>query len=121
MTRLTAQQVRAALTKMATSLKLPSAHDGRKKGHHVIGRFLQQHALGLTTRMVEDINDSYATHPPVQEQKRCIKAMEEMVVLCKDYIRIARPQVCSRLSSLHIIFANIIPDIRLSFICPLLR
>lgn len=74
------------------SLLLPDG--GRKKAHHV-GRFFQQHALGLTARLSDVINDLLNRNPPVQEKRRYIKAMEEMVRVCKSYVRIARPQVCS--------------------------
>lgn len=83
-------QIRAALSMMA-SLLLPES--GRKKAHHV-GRFFQQHALGLTARLSDVINDLLNRNPPVQEKRRYIKAMEEMVRVCKSYVRIARPQVC---------------------------
>lgn len=87
---------------MATLL-LPDG--GRKKAHNV-GRFFQQHALGLTARLSDIINDLLSRNPPVQEKRRYIKAMEEMIRVCKSYVRIARPQVrslpapryCARLS-----------------------
>jgi serine/threonine-protein kinase ATR len=82
---------------MATML-LSGTKEGRKKSG-IIGRFFQQHALGLTTRLTEVINDTITAHPPIQEQKRCLRAMEEMIVLCKEYIRIARPQVCLQCST----------------------
>lgn len=75
---------------MMASLLLPDA--GRKKAHHV-GRFFQQHALGLTARFSDVINDLLNRNPPVQEKRRYIKALEEMVRVCKSYVRIARPQV----------------------------
>ncbi|KAJ9155587.1 Protein kinase rad3 [Pleurostoma richardsiae] len=89
--------VRNALTMMATML-LSGTKEGRKKSG-IIGRFFQQHALGLTTRLTEVINDTITAHPPIQEQKRCLRAMEEMIVLCKEYIRIARPQISACLVS----------------------
>jgi serine/threonine-protein kinase ATR len=79
---------------MMASVLLPDG--GRKKAHHV-GRFFQQHALGLTARLSDVINDLLNRSPPVQEKRRYIKAMEEMVRVCKSYVRIARPQVCSYL------------------------
>ena len=77
------------------SLLLPDG--GRKKAHHV-GRFFQQHALGLTARLSDVINDLLNRNPPVQEKRRYIKAMEEMVRVSKSYVRIARPQVRAHVS-----------------------
>jgi serine/threonine-protein kinase ATR len=79
---------------MMASLLLPEGN--RKKSHHV-GRFFQQHALGLTARFSDVINDLLNRNPPAQEKRRYIKGMEEMVKVCKSYVRIARPQVCSTL------------------------
>lgn len=90
---LTVHQARSALAVVA-GLLTPPAKDGRKKGHHTVGRFLAAHALGLSTGMIEVINNTSPVPPPIQERKRCIRAMEEMIVLAKEYIRTARPQVC---------------------------
>ena len=64
-----------------------------KKKKTAVRSFLYQYALGITARLTEVINDNVARHPPVQEQRRCIRAMEELVKLCDSTIRIARPQV----------------------------
>lgn len=80
---------------MVANLLVAVSRDGKRKGgHHVIGRFLREHALGLSARMVEVINNTSPVPPPMRERKLCIKAMEEMIVLAKEYIRIALPQVC---------------------------
>lgn len=81
-------QIRGALSLVASLL----LKEGKKKAHHV-GRFLQSHALGLTARFSEVINDNLNRNPPAQEQRRYIRAMEEMIKMCKSYVRIARPQV----------------------------
>lgn len=79
---------------MVASLLAVIPRDGKRKGgHHVIGRFLREHALGLSARMIEVINNASPVPPPMRERKLCIKAMEEMIVLAKEYIRMARPQV----------------------------
>lgn len=88
------EQARSALTIVA-SLLSAGPKDGRKKGHHILGRFLSTHALGLSTRMIQVITDHLPVSPSVQERKRCIRAMEEMIVLGREYIRTARPQVGS--------------------------
>lgn len=90
--QLTYYQARSALAVVAGLLMTPPK-DGKRKGHHIIGRFLAVHALGLSTRMIEVINNTLPAPPPIQERKRCILAMEEMIVLAKEYIRTARPQV----------------------------
>lgn len=64
------------------------------KRHHFVGRFLRDHALGLSARMVEVINNTSPVPPPMRERKLCIQAMEEMIISAKGYIRTARPQVC---------------------------
>jgi serine/threonine-protein kinase ATR len=89
-------RIRAALSLMASLLL--NDHGTRRKAHH-LGRFFQQHALGLTSRFSEVITDSLQQNPPVQEQRRYIKGMEEMIRVCKAYVRIARPQISACLLS----------------------
>ncbi|KAL2019577.1 hypothetical protein VTK56DRAFT_9474 [Thermocarpiscus australiensis] len=91
-------RARAALTTMA-SLLLPDQKDKRTKKSHIVGRYLQQHALGLAARLSEVINDTLQMHPPVAEQKRCLGAMEEMIRVCNSYVCIARPQISACLMS----------------------
>lgn len=76
------------------NLLFAGTKDTRQKKGQIIGRFLQQHALGLTARLAEVINDTMLQHPPILEQRRCVFALEEMIKVSKSYIRIARPQVC---------------------------
>ncbi len=83
-------QIRGAFVTVATLLLDSKEEKGRK---NIIGCFLQQHALGITARLAEVINDSVVRQPPIQEQRRCIRALEEMIRLCESYIRIARPPV----------------------------
>jgi hypothetical protein len=68
--------------------------DKKFKKSHMIGRYLQQFALGIAARLSEVITDNLGMRPSVQEQKRCIQAMEEMIRICNSYVSIARPQVC---------------------------
>ncbi|KAJ4386405.1 serine/threonine-protein kinase M1 [Gnomoniopsis smithogilvyi] len=84
--------VRSALTTVAGLLTTPPK-EVRKRGHYIIGRFLSANALGLSTHLIETINCNTPISPTVQERKRCIRAMEEMIVLAKEYIRTARPQI----------------------------
>ncbi|KAK3335428.1 hypothetical protein B0T19DRAFT_489276 [Cercophora scortea] len=93
-------RVRAALAKMVTLL---TAGDDKEKKPpkkaHLIGRFLQHHALGLVARLSEVINDSFGVQPPVLQQKHCLAAMEEFIRVCNSYACIARPQISACLIS----------------------
>lgn len=93
--KLTIAKVRSALTLVA-GLLTPPPKEARKRSHYIIGRFLSANALGLSTHLIETINCNTPIPPTVQERKRCIRAMEEMIVLAKDYIRTARPQVSGK-------------------------
>ncbi|KAH8677021.1 hypothetical protein BGZ61DRAFT_520585 [Ilyonectria robusta] len=90
--------IRKALSTMATMILIANKEARQKKGNPT-GRFLQSHLLGLMARLTDVINDSLSTHPPAQEQRRCIRAMEEMIRVCRDYARIARPQMSACLLS----------------------
>ena len=77
---------------MAAMILASNKETKQKKGN-LVGRFLQSHLLGLMARLTDVINDVLSDISAVQEQQRCIRAMEEMIRVCKDYARIARPQV----------------------------
>ncbi|ORY67260.1 uncharacterized protein BCR38DRAFT_153630 [Pseudomassariella vexata] len=83
--------IRAALGLMASMIQ--SANGDHKQKKTATGRFLQHYALGLMARLTDVINDTSNLRSPIQEQNRCIKAMEEMIRIGKAYIRIARPQI----------------------------
>ncbi|TPX13910.1 uncharacterized protein E0L32_005610 [Thyridium curvatum] len=84
-------RVRNALSIVA-DLLLTEPNESRRKKKDV-ARLLQQYALGITTLLSEVINDDRAKHPPVQEQRNCIRALEEMIRLSRSHIRAARPQI----------------------------
>ncbi|KAI0475823.1 phosphatidyl inositol 3-kinase-like protein [Xylariaceae sp. FL0804] len=84
--------IREALIRMANNILAAHGEPARKKAHSA-GRFLQQHALGLMARLTDVINDVSWARAPMQERKRCIKAMEEMIRTGRYYIHIARPQI----------------------------
>lgn len=65
----------------------------KQKKAHATGRFLQEQALGLIIRLTDVFNDTSNLGSVIEEQKRCIKAIEEMIRIGKTYIRLARPQV----------------------------
>ncbi|OLN85738.1 Protein kinase rad3 [Colletotrichum chlorophyti] len=74
-----------ALTKFCQMMMVANKESRPKKGN-IIGRFLQSYILGLMARLADVINDMPLVSPPVEEQRRCIHAMEEMIKLCKAYI-----------------------------------
>ncbi|KAK4125293.1 phosphatidyl inositol 3-kinase-like protein [Parathielavia appendiculata] len=92
------ERVRAALYTMATLL-LADQKERKTKKSDVVGRYLQQHALGLTARLSEEINGTWPSRPLVSEQRKCLGAMEEMIKICKSYMCIARPQISACLIS----------------------
>jgi serine/threonine-protein kinase ATR len=65
----------------------------KKKKGHATGRFLHHHALGLMARLTDVINDISVMRAPIHERRRCIAAMEEMIRIGRNDVRIARPQV----------------------------
>ncbi|KAK7962455.1 uncharacterized protein PG986_003280 [Apiospora aurea] len=83
--------IRSAFSLMASLIQ----GDPRQK-KAATGRFLQQNALGMMARLTDIFNEpmtSRSTTFRIDEQKRCIKAMEEMIRIGKTSIRIARPQI----------------------------
>ncbi|KAJ4298728.1 serine/threonine-protein kinase M1 [Collariella sp. IMI 366227] len=91
-------RVRMALVTMATLL-LVDPKDKRIKKSQIVGSYFQQHALGLTARLSEVINDTWLAHPPISERRQCLGAMEEMIKICQSYVCIARPQISACLIS----------------------
>ncbi|KAK1990998.1 phosphatidylinositol 3 [Colletotrichum falcatum] len=87
-----------ALTSFCSMMMVANKESKPKKGN-TIGRFLESYILGLMARLVDVINDVPLVAPPVEEQRRCVRAMEEMIKLCKAYVRIARPQISACLLS----------------------
>ncbi|KAJ0162818.1 Protein kinase rad3 [Colletotrichum tanaceti] len=87
-----------ALTSFCSMMMVANKEARPKKGN-TIGRFLESYVLGLMARLADVINDMPLVSPPVEEQRRCVRAMEEMIRLCKTYVRIARPQISACLLS----------------------
>jgi serine/threonine-protein kinase ATR len=81
------------------ALLLADQKEKKTKKSDIVGRYLQQHALGLTARLSEEINGTWTSRPLVSEQRRCLGAMEEMIKVCKSYVCIARPQISACLVS----------------------
>ncbi|KHO10999.1 hypothetical protein MAA_11390 [Metarhizium robertsii ARSEF 23] len=84
--------VHRALQLMATTI-LSTNKDPKSKKGNVIGRFLQSHVLGLMARLTDVINDSITLQPLIMEQRSAIVTLEEMLKVCKQYVRVARPQI----------------------------
>jgi serine/threonine-protein kinase ATR len=74
------------------SMILIANGEPKRKGHST-GRFLHHHALGLMAQLTDVINDEFVMRAPFHERRRCITAMEEMIRIGKNDVRIARPQV----------------------------
>ncbi|KAH7037280.1 phosphatidylinositol 3 [Microdochium trichocladiopsis] len=81
--------IRNALQLMG-NMFMTTPGSAKQKKNSSLGRFLQQHALGLMTRLTDVINESKA---PLQERHRYIRAMAEMLRNGKHYTRVARPQI----------------------------
>lgn len=92
--RLTFRQIRNALDLMVS---LGGSANGRSRNskEHPTGLFLEDQVLGLVSRLTDVFNQPSSLRSAVEDQKRSIRAMEEMIRIGKSYIRIARPQVCS--------------------------
>lgn len=69
------------------------ANGESKKGSQATGRFLHHHALALMAQLTDTINDGAVIRAPFHERRQCIKAMEEMIRMGKNNVRIVRPQV----------------------------
>ncbi|QSZ36964.1 hypothetical protein DSL72_009056, partial [Monilinia vaccinii-corymbosi] len=72
--------------------------DQDRRRNKPMAAFLEQHNLGLVTRISEVINDNRDEQSSF-EKKRNVKAIEEMVTIGKTYTRAARPQICACLQS----------------------
>ncbi|KAJ2903302.1 uncharacterized protein MKZ38_010119 [Zalerion maritima] len=85
------RQVRSALeflaTKLGTGLK-------QTKKHNIVGKHLREYILGLLTVFAAAINDAYMV-TSINGKKRAIRALEELVKMCKSYSRIARPHIAT--------------------------
>ena len=70
-----------------------TANGESKRKSHATGRVLHHHALGLMAQLTDAINNFSVIRASFQERRRCILAMEEMIRVGKNDVRIARPQV----------------------------
>ncbi|KAK3987423.1 hypothetical protein QBC44DRAFT_351810 [Cladorrhinum sp. PSN332] len=98
-------RIRNALSIMASLLTKPKEEKIKKS--HMIGRWLSPLTLGLTQRLVEVISQTPESAHDIRDQKRHLRAMEEMVKLCGAYIGGARP-----LMSASLISALAFPELR---------
>jgi UME (NUC010) domain len=81
-------QVRRALQVVAG---MHFGKETRQKKANAVGRFLNSQALGLMPRLTDVINNNISSGG--KEQIRCLRAIEEMIAVSKEYSQIARPQV----------------------------
>jgi serine/threonine-protein kinase ATR len=84
-------QIQYALQFLASRTHL-AAGDGSHKKSNPVGLFLEQHILGLITRLSDVINDSWDDQS-FPEKRRCVKAVEEAIKVGKTSTRSARTQV----------------------------
>ncbi|TWU75172.1 serine/threonine-protein kinase M1 [Metarhizium rileyi] len=80
-----------ALRFVSTTISSTNKDTKSKKGN-VIGRVFQHHILGLMARLTDVINDSVSSPPLIMEQRSALATLEEMIKVCKQHVRIARPQ-----------------------------
>jgi serine/threonine-protein kinase ATR len=78
-----------------------SGKDLKQKRGNLVGRFVNAQALGLMARLTDVINDVAVLSHPSQDKRRYIRAMEQMIIASKEYVRVARPQVRPRDSSCY--------------------
>jgi serine/threonine-protein kinase ATR len=76
----------------------PSAKTNRM----VIG-FFEAHILGIMTEFSNSIDNILSLSP--SEKLRCVKAIEQTIILAKSKVSVALPQVCS-LQAMHIFFVT---------------
>lgn len=67
------------------------------RNEKVLASFFGNHILGIIAYFSEVIESSREPHS-ISERKRSLAAIEEMIVLAKDNVAIALPQVCYRLT-----------------------
>ncbi|KAF2813925.1 protein kinase rad3 [Mytilinidion resinicola] len=60
--------------------------------------FFESHVLGIMAHFSEVLDAPHETHP-VQERRRCVGAIEEMINLAKGHVNIALPQIRACLQS----------------------
>ncbi|EGO53602.1 phosphatidyl inositol 3-kinase [Neurospora tetrasperma FGSC 2508] len=63
---------------------------------HIIERFLEKYTLGLVSRLSERITD---IDVPIPDRRRCLRAMEEMIRVCRSSVTTARSQISACLLS----------------------
>ncbi|CAH0039431.1 unnamed protein product [Clonostachys solani] len=81
------------------SIMLAGNKEARSKKANIIGLFLQDYLLGLIAQFANMISDPFSNNVPIIEQRRYIRALDEMIKFCKGYARIARPQISACLLS----------------------
>ncbi|KAK4162009.1 hypothetical protein QBC43DRAFT_216438 [Cladorrhinum sp. PSN259] len=90
-------RIRNALSIMASLLTGPKQENITKS--QLIGSWLAPLTLGLTQRLVEVISQTTESYLGIREQRRHLRAMEEMARICGPYISGARPLMSASLIS----------------------
>lgn len=76
----------------------------RSKKAHNVGQFLASSLLGIITPITYTPYGSGPGQPAFVEQRLWIRAMEEMIKVCKAHVRTARPQVSQPNTIVRIFF-----------------
>ena len=84
-------QIRYGMQILAARAQSASDVGGRRRNNSVEA-FLEEHILGLVARVSEVVNDT-RDERSVLDKRIAVKAVEEMALLGKQSIRLARPQV----------------------------
>jgi hypothetical protein len=85
--------------------------DPKRKKSNPTGLFLLDQVLGLVSCLTDIFNIPPDSRSIIEEHKRSIKALEELLRIGKRNIRMARPQVS--LNSIQVLQAlsDVLPDI----------
>ena len=71
----------------------PSHSKPNAKTNRMIISFFEAHILGIMTEFSNSIDNTLSLSP--SEKLRCVKAIEQMIILAKSKVSVALPQVCS--------------------------
>jgi len=71
----------------------PSHSKPNAKTNRMVINFFEAHILGIMTEFSNSIDNTLSLSP--SEKLRCVKAIEQMIILAKSKVSVALPQVFS--------------------------
>lgn len=77
----------------------PSHSKPNAKANRMVISFFEAHILGIMTEFSNSIDNTLSLSP--SEKLRCVKAIEQMILLAKSKVSVALPQVCSLSTHAH--------------------